>query len=406
MSETKLILGLARREATERARSKAFRVSTAILLLAAVAAVALPAVFDVGDDTATFQVGVVDPAPAGLDAALRTSSPDDVTVETTTFADRATAEQALTADDTDLDVVLADGPALLWPDAPDQQLSSILTGAITRLAIVDRAADLGVTPGQVGQLLAPVELPSTTVGQTPAEAGDTPGITDEERGPQALIATVGMILLFVSITFYGSYILMSVIEEKQNRVVEVLLAHVEPRDLLAAKVLGHGALGLAQFLTVAAIAAVGLAFTTSIEVPAGAYGAIAAMVLWFLLGYSFYSILYGALGSLASRTEDAQSAVGPLTILLMAAYFVSFASINSPDGPVALIGSFLPPTAPLMMPLRTAMTDVPVWQPAVAVVIELAAIVGMVRLGGRLYRGAVLRVGRKLSLREAWDATS
>ena len=397
MSTTTLILGLARREALERARSRAFRISTAILLLATIAAVVLPSVFD-DDGTSEYDVAVVGSVPAGLEDAIAASSPDDLVVRLDPYDDRAAATDALVADDSELDVVLTDGE-LVWAQDEDTQLASVLDGAMTQLAVLDRAEELGVDPSQVGALLAPVELDSSSLD---------PGAGDDEasRGPQALIATVGMIGLFVSITFYGSYILMSVIEEKQNRVVEVLLAHVEPRDLLAGKVLGHGVLGLAQMLGMALIAAVGLAVTTSIEVPSTAYGAIGAALLWFLLGYGFYSTLYGALGSLASRTEDAQSAVGPLTMLLMVAYFVTFATINTPDSMVALVGSFLPPTAPLMMPIRTALTDVPLWQPLVAIVLELAAIVGTVRLGGRLYRGAVLRVGRKLSLREAWRATA
>lgn len=396
MSETRLILGLARRETRERARSKAFQISTLILLLAAVAAVFLPTLFDLDGEPASYRVGIVGTAPAGLDTALTAALPDEATAEIVAFDHGSEAEAALAAEEHSLDVLLTDAPGLVWQQEPDPQLQAVLQQATTQLAIANRAETLGIETDAVGDLLAPVELTSTSLQEPP-----------ERRGPQALIATIGMVLLFVSITFYGSYILMSVIEEKQNRVVEVLLAHVDPRDLLAAKVLGHGALGLAQILALALIATVGLVITDPVDVNVGAaYGSIASAVLWFLLGYAFYSILYGALGSLASRTEDAQSAIGPLTIVLMAAYFTTFLIIDNPDGPVALVGSFLPPTAPMIMPLRTALTDVPLWQPALAVVIELAAIVGLVWLGGRLYRGAVLRVGRKLSLREAWNATT
>lgn len=398
MTETRLILGLARREAAERARSRAFRISTAILLLAAVAAAALPTLLGL-DDEPVHRVGVTEGAPAGLAAAITASTPDGVSVETVQLGGGVDVEATLTGEGADLDVVVTADPALVWANDPDAELETVLRSAVTQLAIIDRAERLGVAAEDIGPLFEPVELPSTRVGEA-ATAEE-----DDQRGPQALIATVGMVLLFVTITFYGSYILMSVIEEKQSRVVEVLLAHVEPRDLLAAKVLGHGALGLAQFLALALVAAIGLSMTTVIEVPAGSYGAIAATVMWFVLGYSFYSILYGALGSLASRTEDAQAAVGPLTLLLLASYFVSFTTIDNPDGAVAVVGSFLPPTAPLMMPIRTALTDVPTWQPLVAVAVQLVSIVGLVRLGGRLYRGAVLRVGRRLSLREAWRAT-
>jgi ABC-2 type transport system permease protein len=398
MTETRLILGLARREARERVRSKAFRISTVILLLAAGAAVVLPNLLGIDEET-THRVGLAAGVAGGLEQAIASSTPDGMSLETIQLADGTAVDATLTGDDADLDVVMTGTPELVWADDPDAALESVLRGAVTQVAIAERAEQLGVAPADVGALFAPVDLPSTRAGDAaPPEA-------DDQRAPQAIIATAGMVLLFVSITFYGSYILLSVIEEKQNRVVEVLLAHVEPRDLLAAKVLGHGALGLAQFLAIALVVTVGLSMTTAFEVPAGAYGAIAATVMWFLLGYSFYSILYGALGSLASRTEDAQSAVGPLTMVLMLAYFVSFTTISNPDGLVAVIGSFLPPTAPLMMPIRTALTDVPLWQPLLAVAIELAAIVGLVHLGGRLYRGAVLRLGRKVSLREAWHAT-
>lgn len=100
------------------------------------------------------------------------------------------------------------------------------------------------------------------------------------------------------------------------------------------------------------------------------------------------------------------SAIGPLTIVLMAAYFLTFSIIGNPSSPIAVVGSFLPPTAPLMMPLRAALTDVPIWQVATAVVIQVVSIYGLVRVGGRLYRGAVLKVGKKLSIREAWNVTA
>ena len=216
MSETKLILGLARREAAERARSKAFRISTVILVLAAGAAVFLPNVLGL-DDEVVHRVGVVEGAPAGLEQAITASTPEAMAIETVTVADRAAGEAALTAEEDSLDVVVTDEPGLLWADTPDLQLESIVRSAVTQLTIVDRATELGIDPAEVGPLLAPVELPSTTV----AAPGGAQGVEDaEERGPQAIIATVGMVLLFVSITFYGSYILMSVIEEKQNRVVE------------------------------------------------------------------------------------------------------------------------------------------------------------------------------------------
>lgn len=392
MSEARIILGLARREARERARSRGFRISTIILVLGAALAVFVPAIVADGDGTRV--VGTLD-APDGLVEAARTTAPADLTLQFEAYADRAAAEEALGGA---VDVVVVGDDGLLWSDGADERLETALTAALSRLALLRRAGELEVSAADLSALLQPADITSRSL--QPQE-----GIADSDHGPRAVITVVGVVLLFVSVTFYGSYILLSVIEEKQNRVVEVLLAHVRPRDLLAGKVLGHGLLGLTQMSLIALVAVIGLAVTDPIEVPSAGYGAIVGVVLWFVLGFAFYSILYGALGSLASRTEDAQSAVGPLTGLLMVAYFATFTIIDNPSGLVALVGSFLPPTAPLMMPVRTALTDVAAWQVALAVGIELMAIAALVWLGGRLYRGAVLRIGPKVSLRDAWRAT-
>lgn len=390
MSELRLIRGLARREALERARSTGFKISTVVVLLVAVAAVALPGLF-LGGGPATYQVGLVDTPRRAVAAALPAARPGASTVQLQSFPDRQSALAALREE---VDVVVVGGAELVWEGQPIPELAAVVTGTLQRLRLQQLADQLGLAPDQQTRLTAPPDL----------EISSLSARQDAQRGPRALIATAGMVLLFMSIVFYGSQILISVIEEKQNRVVEILLAHVRPRDLLAGKVLGHGVLSLAQLAAVGVIVTAGLAVTGRTDVPLDAYGAIAHTLLWFVLGYGFYSILYGSLGSLASRVEDAQSAVGPLTILVMGVYFTTFTIIQHPDGAVAVVGSFLPPTAPLMMPLRSALSDVAAWEIAAAVGVEVAALVGLVWLGGRLYRGAVLHIGRRLSLREAWSA--
>ena len=125
-------------------------------------------------------------------------------------------------------------------------------------------------------------------------------------------------------------------------------------------------------------------------------------MLWFVLGYGFYSVLYGALGSLATRTEDAQAATTPLTGLLLLAYFGAFSAVSTPTGWWVTAGSLFPPTAPMFMPVRAGLTDVPIWQMLAAVGIMALAILGMVQIGGRLYRGAVLHTTGRLRIRQAW----
>ena len=156
--------------------------------------------------------------------------------------------------------------------------------------------------------------------------------------------------MFMAIAVYGGYVLTGVVEEKSSRVVEVLLSRVPPSSLLGGKITGIGLAGLAQFLTVAAAAAATLLITRPSGLPPGTYTAIPALVLWFVLGFAFYSTLYGSLGSLASRTEDAQAAAGPLIALLVGIYALAFVAIANPGAGWVTIVSMLTPSAPTIMP--------------------------------------------------------
>jgi ABC-2 type transport system permease protein len=225
----------------------------------------------------------------------------------------------------------------------------------------------------------------------------------EGRSPDDETAAFLMtVLLFVAITTYGNLVLTGVVEEKASRVVEVLLARIPARNLLAGKVAGIGLLGLAQIGVTALVALAAISSVDSVDVPAARPAVILWVVVWFVLGYGLYAMVYGALGSLASRTEDAQSVAGPVTVVLVAGYFASFAAIGSPESGWARLLSFFPATAPLVMPNRIAMGATTWWEPVLAAALTLATIVGLVQLGGRVYAGAVLHSGPTLKLRDVW----
>ena len=156
----------------------------------------------------------------------------------------------------------------------------------------------------------------------------------------------------------------------------------------------------------AAVAAIGLAAVDSVDLPAVRGGVLVWVVVWFVLGYALYAAVYGALGSLASRPEDAQSVTGPVTVTLLAAYWAAFLAIGSPESGWARFVSMFPPTAPLAMPGRIAMGAAAWWEPALAVALTLAAIAALVQFAGRVYAGAVLHTGPALKLRDAWRDTT
>jgi ABC-2 type transport system permease protein len=174
------------------------------------------------------------------------------------------------------------------------------------------------------------------------------------------------------------------------------------RTLLAGKVAGIGLLGLVQMAATAAAALIAAATIRSVDLTAVRAAVLVWAVVWFVLGYALYATLFGALGSLASRPEDAQSVSGPISVILVFVYFVSFAAIGSPDATWAHVVAWFPATAPIAMPTRIAMGAASWWDPLLAMSVTAAAIAGLVVLGGRVYAGAVLRVGPTVNLRDAW----
>jgi ABC-2 type transport system permease protein len=138
------------------------------------------------------------------------------------------------------------------------------------------------------------------------------------------------------------------------------------------------------------------------DLPSVRPAVVAWALVWFVLGFALYATAFGVLGSLASRVEDAQSAAGPITVVLVAGYFASLAALGSPDTLWATLVSLFPPTAPLAMPGRIALGVTAWWEPVLAATLVLATVVALVRVGGRVYVSALLHGGAPLSLRAAW----
>jgi ABC-2 type transport system permease protein len=280
---------------------------------------------------------------------------------------------------------------LEWKGKPDEQLKTIVTGAIQLATIRERAAAAGISPGALAALLTPPPVTNVQLGSAP---GRSPG--DEAA---VLVMTI---VLFFGISVYGQMVLTGVLEEKASRVVEVLLARIPARALLAGKIAGIGLLGLAQIGVTALAALVAVTAVGSAGVPTVRGPVLAWALVWFVLGYALYATVYGALGSLGSRVEDAQAVAGPVTVVMVLAYFASFTTIGQPDSVFARAISYFPLTAPMAMPGRIAMGAAAWWEPVVAAALTLAAIAGLVVLAGRVYTRAILHSGPSLSLRDIW----
>ena len=378
---------VARREIRERSRSRAFQASVVLMIVGVIAVLILPVLLK---PSSTRDIGITGSAPAALAATIaQQAHAAGITPRIHPYASLAAGEQAVRQGR--LDALVAGARRLEWKGKPDEQLKALVTGAIQLATVRERAATAGISSGALTALLAPVPVASVELGPV---AGRSPG--DEMA---VLVMTV---VLFFGISVFGQMVLTGVLEEKASRVVEVLLARIPARALLAGKITGIGLLGLAQIGVTALAALVAVTAVHSIDVPAVRGPVLAWALVWFVLGYTLYATVYGALGSLGSRVEDAQAVAGPVTAVMMVAYFASFATIGEPSSVFARAISYFPLTAPMAMPGRIAMGAAAWWEPVVAAMLTLAAIAGLVQLAGRVYTRAILHSGPALSLRDIW----
>ena len=240
-------------------------------------------------------------------------------------------------------------------------------------------------------------------------------ITDKGRGGSGTVSIIfaGAIafLLYMTIVLYGQNVLRGVLEEKTTRVAEVVVSSVQPETLLAGKVLGVGAVGLTQQIlwiitTVVMfklrqpiLAKFGVA-TIPFQLPEISIGLAILLLLFFLLGFIFYSSLYAAVGASVNTEQEAQQAVQPMLILLVAtAIFINPILIN-PTSTLATVMSLLPFSAPIIMPLRLSLGSVPWYELAISLGGVLLACWGATWLAARIYRVGLLMYGKKPTFRE------
>ena len=381
---------VAEREMRERARSKVLRISTAVLLAASLALVLIPTL--IGDDGPDRQTIALSGGPAGLGDALTAAAAAQGRVLIVRPDDATAAERAGGSGDVDAGVIVpGDGAAVrvvVEKELSDGLRASIAQGlgaARVRAAL----ADAGVPPARIDQLITP---PQVTV-----RAVDP----DDFQGGDLAVGYIVAVILYITLLLAGAVVASGVAEEKTSRVSEVLLASLRPSELLVGKVVGIGLTTLLQ-LAVAALPALIAALSLDLAELPGATGSVVAWgLVWFVVGYALYSAVYGALGALVGRQQEVGQVTAFPAMLLLLGYLAATVIPGDPEALWVQVGSILPPFAPVMMPMRVATGGVPPEQMALALVLTVAAAIGAIGLGARVYRGGITRTGPRLSLREA-----
>ncbi len=214
-----------------------------------------------------------------------------------------------------------------------------------------------------------------------------------------------IMLLYVTILMWGVAVERSIIEEKNNRVIEVLLSSLRPFDLLGGKILGVGAVGLTQYLIWGAAAFLLSLYGVSMGGPMADMGAVSIstiifFVVFYLLGFLFYATIFAAIGSICNSDQEAQQIQTPVVMCLVFTIIIPIVVIQSPDGAFATVISLIPLFTPTVMFMRINVLMPPAWQIALSIVLMLAATYIMGQISARIFRTGILMYGKRPDARE------
>jgi ABC-2 type transport system permease protein len=267
-----------------------------------------------------------------------------------------------------------------------------LRRSVSGVVVSHRLSSAGIDPARIKDLTRELELRTVRL----SEAGER-----EDRGAAIILAFILLMILYMAIIMWGQVVMTGVIEEKGSRVVEVVLSGLSATELLGGKLIGIGAAGLTQF-TVWTISLLGVSFAAGsnaapsmFTMPEISPFVLVSFVLFFILGFAFYASLYAAVGAAVNNLQEAQNFVLPLVMPLVVAIMLMMAILESPDGPLAVVVSLIPPLAPLLMFLRIVVLTPPLWQIALSLGLLLASIVGVIWFAARIYRVGVLMYGKR-----------
>ncbi len=355
LSAAQAVRLVASREVNARLRSRSFLISTAVLLLIVLASIVVSGIIAANAEL----------PKVAVQRSIVNALPDSTGFETVLVDDADEAEQLVRDGEAEAAVVVDPreselGYLVLGLDEPP-------TGIISQLSIAPQV-----------EVLEPA---------------------DQDPFVRYLVAFAFGLLFFLSAITFGSTIAQSVVEEKQTRIVELLLATISARLLLAGKVVGNSILAFGQTALIVVVASVGL-LVTGQNVLLGEVGpSVLWFVVFFVFGFVLLAAMFAASAALVSRQEDLGGVLSPVTTLVMAPYFAVI-FFNDNDLVLAIM-SYIPFSAPVGMPLRLFLGTAQWWEPLVSLVILLVSTVVVIVLGARIYSNSLLRTGSRVKLGEA-----
>jgi len=283
----------------------------------------------------------------------------------------------------------------------------LLERAVRQSIMVERLTSQGIDPATVQDAQSNIDLRTLRITRQ--------GTTGASGEATFFLGYIVGLILYMVILLYGINVMRSVLQEKQDRIIEILVSSLKPFQLMLGKVIGVAGVGLFQFLiwTVTGYvlvhyrSAILAAFhasqsAQSVQLPPIGGTLVAVAIAYFVLGYLLYSGLFAVVGASCTTDSEAQQAQQPVMMLLVASLMLLFPVLNDPAGRLAVIASMVPLSAPIIMPIRVAASDVAPTEIAMSIAIMIAAAVFVVWGSARIYRIGILMYGKRPSMKELW----
>ncbi|NCS90180.1 MAG: hypothetical protein AUK34_10720 [Ignavibacteria bacterium CG2_30_36_16] len=222
---------------------------------------------------------------------------------------------------------------------------------------------------------------------------------EEEGFGNQVLAFLFTFLLYFSLIFLGTMMMRAVVEEKNNRIVELLLSSISSKELMTGKILGNGITGLIQ-MAIWLLPVIVLISSSIFVLPAEFILKINLVhIVYFLFNFFIGLItflgLFATVGAIFDNDQDAQSGVWPIMILIMIPFFISIAMLSNSENPIATVASMVPFASIIVMPARMTIIEVPLWQFALAVVVNVGTLLLIFPAAGKIYRVGILMTGKK-----------
>ncbi|HEU0299028.1 MAG TPA: ABC transporter permease [Longimicrobium sp.] len=408
------VLLIIRREFLERVRTRSFVLSTVLFPLFMVAMIVLPSLMRSGGGERTLVL--VDQSPAGIGGrvaqALQAPREEKDAIRYTLERVPGPLEPQRARLNARVEAKEIDGYLYIGPDVLATNQVQYRARDVTRVAVLqdveravtgvvrqERLRGQGLTAAQVAQLVAEVEVRAARITGEGGEGGNVMA---------TMIAAYVIGIMFMQlILLYGQNAMRSVLEEKNNRIVEVIVSSVHASQLMAGKVLGLAAVAVLQVGIWVGFSALVTSQGARLGVSAGALRAVqldptvwAAILVYFILGFVLYAAMYAAAGSTVTSEQEAQQLSVPLMMPLLVPIIFIMPVLTDPLGSTARLLSLIPLTSPVVMPMRAVATEIPPLEIALSIALLVVGVFVVLWLAGKIYRVGILSTGKKPTLRE------